>query len=259
MTEDKRFAVLVDGENVSCKHLGTVLDEVSKIGRATIRRVYGDWTDPVFRKWRDVVLEKSFVPMQQFCCSSGKNSTDGFMMIDAMDILYSGKVDGFVLVTSDGDFTHLAIRLRESGMTVIGMGGLQAPYSLMYACDNFIQIANPDDYVKLSQLDDSDDQKDQEDGDRPHVRDFYRGPRVNYDDACEEVAKVIDEYSDENGEILSSRLGILVKNIPGFDLGYYGNPKFTDFLKASDLFKLRFEKMPDSPNSYNIYVSRNKR
>ena len=137
MASDSRFAVLIDADNVSGKYIKLILDEISKDGVATYKRIYGDWTNPALVSWKSVLLDYSVSPIQQYSYTTGKNSTDSAMIIDAMDILYSGKVDGFCLVSSDSDFTRLAARLRESGMTVIGMGESKTPNSFIAACNKF--------------------------------------------------------------------------------------------------------------------------
>ena len=137
MASDNRFAVLIDADNVSVKYVKIILDEISKDGIATYKRIYGDWTNPSLISWKSVLLDNSINPIQQYSYTTGKNSTDSAMIIDAMDILYSGKVDGFCLVSSDSDFTRLAARLRESGMTVIGMGESKTPNSFIAACNKF--------------------------------------------------------------------------------------------------------------------------
>ena len=137
MTDDKnidmRYAVLIDADNIAGKYIKTIMDEVSNYGTATYRRIYGDWTNPNLEGWKKYLLENSIIPVQQYGYTTGKNSTDAAMIIDAMDILYSGNIDGLCLVTSDSDFTRLAARLRESGMDVIGMGGAENAESL-YRC-----------------------------------------------------------------------------------------------------------------------------
>ena len=137
MSNEKKFAVLIDADNVSGKYIKLILDEVSNDGIATYKRIYGDWTKPSLASWKSVLLDYSVVPVQQYSYTTGKNATDSAMIIDAMDILYSGNVDGFCLVSSDSDFTRLASRLRESGMTVIGMGESKTPSAFIAACQKF--------------------------------------------------------------------------------------------------------------------------
>lgn len=136
-TPDKRFALLIDADNVSAKYIKPILTELSKYGTITYKRIYGDWTLSLHAKWKDALLENSITPIQQFSYTYGKNSTDSAMIIDAMDILYGGSVDGFCIVSSDSDFTRLASRLRESGHTVIGMGEKKTPTPFRKACDIF--------------------------------------------------------------------------------------------------------------------------
>ncbi|MBR5641691.1 MAG: NYN domain-containing protein [Firmicutes bacterium] len=137
MTTDKRFAVLIDADNVSDRYIKTILDEMAGEGVVTYKRIYGDWTKPSLAPWKKVLLEYSVTPIQQYSYTTGKNATDSAMIIDAMDILYSGNVDGFCLVTSDSDFTRLASRLRESGMLVVGMGEKKTPKAFTTACNKF--------------------------------------------------------------------------------------------------------------------------
>ena len=134
---DLRFAILIDADNISEKYVKIILDEVSNLGVATYKRIYGDWTNQRLASWKGCLLENSIIPMQQYSYTYGKSSTDSAMIIDAMDILYSGNVDGFAIVSSDSDFTRLAARLRESGMQVIGMGEQKTPEPFISACNQF--------------------------------------------------------------------------------------------------------------------------
>ncbi len=139
-TSDRRFALLIDADNVSARYLKPILNELSKYGTVTIKRIYGDWTLTLHAKWKDALLENSITPIQQFGYTQGKNATDSAMIIDAMDILYTDNVDGFCLVSSDSDFTRLASRLRESGRMVIGMGEKKTPTPFRRACDVFTTL-----------------------------------------------------------------------------------------------------------------------
>ena len=138
--EDKRFALLIDSDNISAKYISHILDEMTKYGVTTYTRIYGDWTSPQTAKWREELLKNSIIPIQQFSNTVGKNATDSTLIIDAMDILYTHSVDGFCIVSSDGDFTRLASRLRESGMMVIGMGEEKTPRSFRAACSIFTTL-----------------------------------------------------------------------------------------------------------------------
>lgn len=140
--EDKRFAILIDTDNISSKYISAIMDEMTKHGIVTYRRAYGDWTSTQAKGWKTKLVENSITPMQQFSNTVGKNATDSTLIIDAMDILYTGNVDGFCIVSSDGDFTRLAIRLRESGMAVVGMGEEKTPRSFRTACSQFTVLEN---------------------------------------------------------------------------------------------------------------------
>ncbi|SHJ81330.1 Uncharacterized conserved protein, LabA/DUF88 family [Hathewaya proteolytica DSM 3090] len=135
--DDKRFALLIDADNISAKYIKYILDEISKYGVVTYKRIYGDWTKSTTTSWKNELLENSINPVQQFSYTTGKNATDSAMIIDAMDILYTNSVDGFCIASSDSDFTKLASRLRESGMMVIGMGEDKTPKPFRVACDRF--------------------------------------------------------------------------------------------------------------------------
>ena len=141
MTERKSFALLIDSDNVSARYIQAIMNELaSRHGQVTYRRIYGDWTSSQMGKWKDVLAEYSLTPMQQFPNTKGKNATDSFLIIDAMDILYEGKVQGFCIVSSDGDFTRLASRLRDAGMVVVGMGEQKTPRSFRNACTVFTSL-----------------------------------------------------------------------------------------------------------------------
>jgi uncharacterized LabA/DUF88 family protein len=134
------LAVLIDGDNIPSAFVKEMMEEIAKYGNPTIKRIYGDWTKPNLSKWKNILLENAITPIQQYGYTSGKNATDSAMIIDAMDILYSEKVNGFCIVSSDSDFTRLATRLREAGMQVIGIGEKKTPNPFIVACDKFIYI-----------------------------------------------------------------------------------------------------------------------
>ena len=140
ISKDLRIALLIDAENVPHASLKGMLEELAKYGTPTFKRIYADWTKPAVTGWKTILLENAITPIQQYSYTTGKNSSDNAMIIDAMDILYSGKVDGFCIVSSDSDFTRLATRLREAGMKVIGMGEKKTPSAFISACEKFIYI-----------------------------------------------------------------------------------------------------------------------
>src|SRR6185436_266413 len=137
---DIRIAVLIDADNIPHSNIKGMIEEIAKYGAPTFKRIYGDWTKPNLGGWKNVLLESAITPIQQYSYTTGKNSTDSAMIIDAMDILYSGKVDAFAIVSSDSDFTKLATRLREAGMKVIGIGEKKTPNPFIVACDKFIYM-----------------------------------------------------------------------------------------------------------------------
>jgi len=139
-TKDTRIAVLIDADNVPSTNIKAMLEEIAKYGTPTFKRIYGDWTKPNLTGWKNVLLENAITPIQQYGYTTGKNATDSAMIIDAMDILYSEKVDAFAIVSSDSDFTRLATRLREAGMTVIGLGARKTPNPFIVSCDKFIYL-----------------------------------------------------------------------------------------------------------------------
>jgi len=144
--EEKKYAVLIDGDNISSKYLDSILNEMTKYGIATYKRIYCDFTSQQSSKWRRLVRDSGIQAMQQFANTVGKNATDSTLIIDAMDILYTGNVDGFCIVSSDGDFTRLAIRLKESGMDVIGMGESKTPRSFRAAC-NVVKVSEIENVI----------------------------------------------------------------------------------------------------------------
>src|SRR5689334_20423278 len=138
--KELRLAVLIDADNISYSNIKAMLEEIAKYGTPTFKRIYGDWTKPTLVGWKTVLLENAITPVQQYSYTSGKNSSDSALIIDAMDILYTGRVDGFCIVSSDSDFTRLATRLREAGMKVFGIGEKKTPNPFIVACDKFIYM-----------------------------------------------------------------------------------------------------------------------
>ncbi len=193
---DLRFAILIDADNVSEKYIKIVLEEVANSGIATYKRIYGDWTSPRLASWKSCLLDNSIIPMQQYSYTYGKNSTDSAMIIDAMDILYSGNVDGFAIVSSDSDFTRLVARLRESGMQVIGMGEQKTPQPFISACNQFKYLDLLYAARKAEEADEDADDADDAEGDsaagrgRPRRRRGQRGGKRK--DAADAAADSAD-------------------------------------------------------------------
>ena len=211
---ERRFAVLIDADNVSPKYIKYILDEVSDVGIATYKRIYGDWTDNEKRSWKNVLLDWSVNPIQQYSYTTGKNATDSAMIIDAMDILYSGNVDGFCLVSSDSDFTKLAQRLREAGMFVMGIGEQKTPKPFRAACDTFklLEIISSDDAPETSVIE---NQK----------------TITNIDEIQKAITKLLIENNSQNQPIILAKVGnFLTKRFSDFDVRNYGYSKLSTFL-----------------------------
>ena len=215
---ERRFAVLIDADNVSPKYIKYILDEVSDQGIATYKRIYGDWTDNEKRSWKNVLLDWSVNPIQQYSYTTGKNATDSAMIIDAMDILYSGNVDGFCLVSSDSDFTKLAQRLREAGMFVMGIGEQKTPKPFRAACDTFklLEIISSDDAPEATVIE---NQK----------------TITSIDEIQKAIAKLLIENNSQNQPIILARVGnFLTKRFSDFDVRNYGYSKLSTFLESMD-------------------------
>lgn len=216
--EDKRLAILIDADNVSPKCIQFILEEAVNHGIPTYKRIYGDWTQPNLGQWKEVLLQYSITPMQQYSYTTGKNSTDSALIIDAMDILYSQNVDGFCIVSSDSDFTKLAARLRESGMYVVGMGEKKTPKPFISACERF-------KYLEQTPIKDTTDLKE----------------------LVEPIKNIIRERSDENGwAFLGEVGGMLNKRFPDFDSRNYGYDKLSSLVKALKEFEVESRKTSDS-------------
>lgn len=223
--EDKRLAVLIDADNISAKYIKYILNEISKYGTITYKRIYGDWTKNEAASWKEVLLENSIVPIQQYSYTSRKNSTDSAMIIDAMDILYSNKVDGFCLASSDSDFTRLAVRLRESGMLVIGMGEKKTPEPFRAACERF------------TYLDVLADVDHHEEGANQSIEN-----ETTLDIASIEATmiNIITENVNDGRETGIGEIGSrLVKLYPDFDVRNYGYTKLSKFIDSFDTLKTK--------------------
>ena len=244
MNNDKRYAVLIDADNISDKYVKIILDEISNDGIATYKRIYGDWTRPVFASWKSVLLEHSITPIQQYGYTYGKNATDSAMIIDAMDILYSGNVEGFCIVSSDSDFTRLASRLRESGMDVVGMGESKTPKAFIAACNKFKyldllaqKVDQPPEAAAVAVAEEQEEEV-----------------MTNLDTIKKAITTIAQENTDEDEWIFIGDIGNkLQKRYPDFDVRNFGFSKFTPFMKSLDLFEIKSERINGSNNKL-IYV-----
>lgn len=257
MNEEKRYAVLIDADNVSPAYIKVIIDEATDKGIITFKRIYGDWTKNEMQGWKSVLLEYSLTPMQQYSYTSGKNATDAALIIDAMDILYTGKVDGFCLVSSDSDFTRLAARLREAGMTVIGMGEKKTPRPFVTACNEFKFI---DKIEKTSYAEEKDVPQGgalPPKGGQPSKDQKELDSRTQLSQIRSTMLQQLANFSDEDGWMMASRIGdVLTQRYPDFDVRNYGYKKLTDFLRSFDVFEFRTadEKNAGNPNGHTVYI-----
>ena len=248
MENDIKLAVLIDGDNIPSAYVKEMMEEIAKYGNPTIKRIFGDWTIPTVAKWKNVLLENAINPVQQYSYTTGKNSTDSAMIIDAMDILYSGKVDGFCLVSSDSDFTRLATRLREAGMKVIGMGEKKTPEPFIVACDKFIYIEILKDNSDVNENNSPAKGKSSKKSEFDKIT-----PKV-----IRLISSTISDLADDDGWAFLGDVGsLLQKKQPNFDSRNYGFEKLTPLINSTGKFEI------DQRDSYKgkfklIYV-RNKK
>lgn len=240
---DVRLAVLIDGDNIPSAYVKEMMEEIAKYGNPTIKRIYGDWTKPHLAKWKNVLLENAVNPIQQYGYTQGKNATDSAMIIDAMDILYSGKVDGFCLVSSDSDFTRLATRLREAGMNVIGIGEKKTPDPFIVACDRFI-------YIEILKNQSKESSKEKE------------TKKSDYDKITNKVVKLISstisDVADDDGWAFLGDVGsLLQKKQPNFDSRNYGFQKLTPMINSIDKFEIE-SRENQGRGKYKLIYVRNK-
>ncbi len=232
-TEDLRLAVLIDADNIPSRNVREMLEEIAKYGTPTFKRIYGDWTRPSLAGWKTVLLENAITPVQQYSYTKGKNSTDSAMIIDAMDILYSGKVDGFCIVSSDSDFTRLATRLREAGMKVIGIGERKTPHPFIVACDKFIYLEILASKEAVPEQPAEPPRKG-----KPVVRKKKSedsGPMAAARAVKRLIATSITDLADENGWAFLGDVGnLILKKQPDFDPRNFGFPKLTPLIKSLD-------------------------
>lgn len=242
MIKDTKIAVLIDGDNIPSKYISEMMEEIAKYGTPTIKRIYGDWTKPYLSKWKTVLLENAITPIQQYGYTTGKNATDSAMIIDAMDILYSEKVNGFCLVSSDSDFTKLATRLREAGMQVYGMGEKKTPNPFIVACDKFI-------YLEILK---KDIEKDDKEGKSKKAYLYNITPKV-----IRLLKNSVSDAADDDGWAFLGDVGSLIlKKQPNFDSRNFGFDKLTPLFKSLDHFEM--EQRDQSNGRFKLIYVRNK-
>jgi hypothetical protein len=243
---NSNLAVLIDGDNIPSAHVKEMMEEIAKYGNPTIKRIYGDWTNPHLSKWKNLLLQNAITPIQQYAYTTGKNATDSAMIIDAMDILYSEKVNGFCLVSSDSDFTKLATRLREAGMQVIGIGEKKTPTPFIVACDRFIYIEilrnqsnKKEDINKKDEIEESIDRIT---------------PKV-----IKLLSTTITDSSDEDGWAFLGDVGsLLQKKQPNFDSRNYGFEKLTPLIKSIGSFEIEQRENPKSKHKLIFVKNKDK-
>ncbi len=245
MDANSNLAVLIDGDNIPSAHVKEMMEEITKYGNPTIKRIYGDWTKPTLTKWKNLLLENAITPIQQYGYTTGKNATDSAMIIDAMDILYSQKVDGFCLVSSDSDFTRLATRLREAGMLVIGIGEKKTPNPFIVACDKFI-------YIEILKGHTKEIASESEKNPGKNAVDKVNATVIKL------IASTISDLSDEDGWAFLGDVGsMLQKKQPNFDPRNYGFQKLTPLVKSIGKFEI--EEREGTKSRYKLIYVKNKK
>lgn len=245
MEQRKKLAVLIDADNISPTLCDALVQEVAKYGAASVKRAYGDWTTPQLSSWKLMLHEYAISPMQQFSYTTGKNSTDSSMIIDAMDLLYTEKFDGFCLVTSDSDFTKLATRIRESGLVVYGFGEKKTPGSLQAACDKFVfleALAVPSSEPTTSEV--------------PKLTEKERKSKkqLNQDVKLINLLRgAVEATSDDAGWSNIAAVGVHIANQSSFDSRNYGYRKLSALIETTELFDLE-KRNPRGNNSFDLFV-----
>jgi uncharacterized LabA/DUF88 family protein len=228
----ERLAVLIDADNAQPSIIEELLSEIAKYGTANVKRIYGDWTVPALKGWKDILLQHSIQPIQQFRYTSGKNATDSALIIDAMDLLYTGRFDGFCIVSSDSDFTKLASRIREAGLTVYGFGEEKTPKPFVSACDKFIfteVLRSKDDYSgKITR--------------RP-IHEIRKDTKL-----INLLRNAVEASSDESGWAHLASVGTnIAKQTPEFDPRNYGYKKLRELVSTTNLFQIEERTIGEGP------------
>ncbi len=243
---DLKLAVLIDADNIPYSNIMGMLDEIAKFGIPTIKRIYGDWTKPTVSGWKPALLEHAITPIQQYSYTTGKNATDSAMIIDAMDILHSERVDGFCLVSSDSDFTRLATRIRESGALVIGIGEKKTPNPFIVACDKFIYIeiiGNPNNR-KINETEKVKTEKVKQ----PQYEKISNG-------LIQLLKKSVEDLADESGWVFMAEVGaLIIKKKPDFDPRNYGFTKLTPLFKSLNKHFVIDEREVEKTHIKHIFV-----
>lgn len=244
--KEAQLAVLIDADNASVTHLDKLLSEIATLGKASVRRAYGDWTRPQLNSWKNVLLSHSIQPIQQFNYTTGKNATDASLIIDAMDLLYTGRFEGFCLVSSDSDFTRLAQRIREQGLLVYGFGRSNTPKPFVQACDRFTYLEFFED-TKNAESVDFYDSADMLFGGSNQMKPI--------DVAVTLVRVAIASMADDQGWAnIAPVKNYILKVEPDFDARLFNFDKFSDFLRAYPRYFELQERYPNDNNHKVIFV-----
>ncbi len=254
--QDIKLAVLIDADNVSSINIRAMLEEIAKYGTPTFKRIYGDWTKPNLNHWKEVLLDNSITPIQQYGYTTGKNATDSAMIIDAMDILYTGRVEGFCLVSSDSDFTRLASRLREAGMKVFGLGEKKTPTAFISACNKFIYLeilkkVSTSELVTKPEAPTTKKSKAQK-------KVFAPSPTATLSkidqSAIQLLTNSILDLTDESGWASLAEVGnLLLKKKSNFDPRHYGFTKLLSMIKSIKSIEVD-ERVSGKANSKHVFV-----
>jgi len=260
--KELKLAVLIDADNVPYSNVKGMMEEIAKYGTPTTKRIYADWTRPNATGWKGVLLEHAITPVQQYSYTTGKNSSDSALIIDAMDLLYAGKVDGFCIVSSDSDFTRLAIRLRESGMRVIGIGEKKTPVSLISACDRFIFLEVLDGATKSinkKAARASEKKVVEKTTEKATPKPVEKANPKSYDrideDIIELIESTIDDIGDDDGWAFLGDVGnLIVRKRPDFDPRNFGFQKLTPMMKSmTDILEID-ERDSDKKGIKHVFV-----
>jgi uncharacterized LabA/DUF88 family protein/Fe-S-cluster formation regulator IscX/YfhJ len=247
--KDLKLAVLIDADNVPYANVKEMFEEIAKYGTPTFKRIYADWTKPTVSGWKNVLLENAITPIQQYSYSTGKNASDSALIIDAMDILYTGKVDGFCIVSSDSDFTRLATRLREAGMKVIGIGEKKTLNPFITACDKFI-------YIEILKKEIVEQVEDEPKSTSKKTNKVEDKPLSNIDpEIIKLIVTSIADLADDSGWAYLGNLGdLMLKKKPDFDPRNYGFLKMLPFIKSMRQFEVDERESGKNHHIKHIYI-----
>ncbi len=255
MENDKRIAILIDADNVSDKYIPFIFDEISNYGTPTYKRIYGDWTTTHNSGWKKILLNFSITPIQQYSYTKGKNATDSALIIDAMDILYSGNVDGFCIVSSDSDFTRLAARLREAGMFVIGMGERKTPAPFIAACEKFKYLE-----VLASSTEDASGSVSEASSEPEEAKAGQKFSMTTKFQLTRAIKAIVNDISDDDGWAFLGAVGnLLNKRYPDFDTRNYGFAKLTQFVESLKQFDIESRKTANPHITHKFIRLKSKR